>query len=90
MRAALAVVFVLGAIGCGGSDECSSDEVEVAYLGGARDGETVCAPIPTACGAAADCTAQACIAAMYGLCESPYLGVACSDSFPPVIISCND
>ena len=88
------LVLVLAlAIGCGGSsssDGCPEDQVEVTYFGGARDGETVCKPIPAACGATASCAVTACIAAMYGYCESPYIGVGCSDTFPPPIISCND
>ena len=88
MRSLLLVVALAG---CSSSkDSCSSSEVEVVYLGGARDDETVCKPIPAACGATAACSVQACIAAMYGYCESPYIGVACSDTAPPTIISCND
>jgi len=71
------------------SMNCGSDQVEVTYLGGARDGETVCKPIPASCGSAAACGVQACIRDMYGYCDSPYIGVGCSDTFPPTIISCN-
>lgn len=83
------VVLAALAGGCGSSDSCDDGEVQVVYLGGARDEEVVCKPKPAACGATAACGEQACIAAMYGLCESPYVGVACSDTFPPTIISCN-
>jgi hypothetical protein len=83
----LPIAAVLAA-GCGSGD-CDEDEVQVVYLGGARDDEVTCKAKPAACGATASCGEQACIAAMYGLCESPYLGVACSDTFPPTIISCN-
>lgn len=78
--------------GCGSSsnDSCGVDQVEVVYLGGARDEETVCKPIPAACGTTASCSNTPCIAAMYGYCEPPYIGVGCSDTLPPPIISCND
>jgi hypothetical protein len=75
--------------GCGGSDECSEDQVEVAYLGTSND-RTECHPIPAECGGMAECAVQECIAAMYGLCEAPAIGVGCSDTFPPTIISCNE
>jgi hypothetical protein len=80
--------------GCGGDDDggngsCGDDQVEVAYLGGDDDGRTECAPIPAECGATASCANDACRGALYGLCESPYLGVACSDTLPPTIVSCN-
>jgi hypothetical protein len=87
LASALAVAFTLG--GCGSSDECGEDEVEVAYLGGSRDGETVCKPKPASCGDTASCGVQECIRDMYAFCESPYLGVGCSDTFAPPIISCN-
>ncbi len=92
VTASISLLVVIAAIGCSSDSkvECSDSQVEVAYLGGARDGETVCKPIPAACGATASCAAQPCIAAMYGFCEAPYIGVGCSDTFPPPIISCND
>ena len=87
----LLVAFALASCGGGSSsDGCPEDQVEVTYFGVARAGETVCKPIPAACGATASCAVMACIAAMYGYCESPYIGVGCSDTFPPPIISCND
>ncbi|HVV84276.1 MAG TPA: hypothetical protein VHE35_14485 [Kofleriaceae bacterium] len=79
----------LGACGSSSDGDCADDQVQVVYLGGSRDGETVCKPIPAACGATASCGVQACEAAMYDYCDSPYLGVGCSDTFPPPIISCN-
>ncbi len=83
--------FALATTGCGSSssDGCAEDEVEVAYLGGARDGDTLCAPRPAACGNPASCSDMPCISAMYDLCDSPYIGVGCSDTFAPPIISCN-
>ena len=94
-RAPLAIAAaLLFAVACGGDDdagggECGEDQVEVAYLGGDDDGRTECAAIPAACGATAACDSDACRGALYGLCESPYNGVACSDTVPPTIVSCN-
>jgi len=95
-RLALALTFsLLVAPACGGDDDasgdgdCGDDQVEVSYLGGEDDGRTECAAIPDACGATAACDDDACRGALYGLCETPYIGVACSDTFPPTIVSCN-
>jgi len=77
------------ACGTSGSTSCSDTEVEVKYFRGASDGKTECKPIPMECGGTAACANQPCIAAMYGLCAQPYIGVGCSDTFPPTIISCN-
>jgi len=87
MRLVLAICFLVAA--CGGDDECSEDQLEVVYLGTSND-RTECKPIPTECGGTGDCAEQACISAMYALCESPAFGVGCSDTFPPTIISCNE
>jgi hypothetical protein len=85
-----AALLVAGASGCGGdSVDCSEDQVEVAYLGTSND-RVECHPIPAVCGGTAACAVQDCIAAMYGLCQSPAIGVGCSDTFPPTIISCNE
>ncbi len=46
-------------------------------------------PIPASCGTTPSCSVQACIHDLYGLCDAPYIGVGCSDTFPPVIVSCN-
>ena len=87
----LRLVFVAALASCSSSSpkDCGSDKVEVTYLGGTRDGQTTCKPIPASCGSAAACAVQACIRDMYGYCDAPYLGVGCSDTFPPTIISCN-
>ncbi|MGE0551553.1 MAG: hypothetical protein AB7O24_17895 [Kofleriaceae bacterium] len=88
MRFAMLVLLVASA--CGSSDtECDEDEVQVTYLGGDRDEEYACKPRPPTCDDPASCSDQDCIAAMYDYCESPYIGVACSDTFEPPIISCN-
>ncbi|MBA3461638.1 MAG: hypothetical protein H0T46_16870 [Deltaproteobacteria bacterium] len=89
MRPAIAVLILASACSSS-SDECAKTEVEVVYLGGARDEETVCKPLPASCGGTGSCAVQACIRDMYGYCESPYIGVGCSDTFAPPIISCND
>ena len=73
----------------GGSGSCTSKQVQVVYLKGTMDGKKQCASIPAACGATASCSDQACISALYGLCASPYIGVGCSDTAPPTIVSCN-
>jgi hypothetical protein len=77
---------------CGSSDSaktCTDTQVEVDYFRGTRAGEMVCKPIPMSCGAVASCGDTNCIRDMYGLCDSPYIGAGCSDTFPPTIISCN-
>jgi hypothetical protein len=86
-----ALAFAVAIAGCGGdsSSNCDSTKVEVKYFGGANDGKTECKGIPAPCGATASCAVQACISALYGLCASPYIGVGCSDTFPPTIVSCN-
>ena len=68
---------------------CRSNEAEVDYLRGARDGDVVCKPNPARCSATASCADNNCIRDVYGLCDAPYLRVACSNTFPPTIISCN-
>lgn len=88
MRWLLVLVLVIAGSGCG-SDECGKDEVEVAYLGGPRADDKVCKLLPASCNGVGDCRVTACIRDMYGLCDAPYNGVACSDTFAPPIISCN-
>jgi hypothetical protein len=77
--------------GCGGGSgsSCTSTEIEVHYFGGSADGKVACMPIPSACNGMASCAVTPCISAMYSTCASPYFGVACSDTFPPTIVSCN-
>lgn len=81
--------LLFAACGSSSGDSCSTDEVEVDYFRGDRDGDVVCAPIPASCNGAASCGNTDCIRDMYSLCDSPYIGVGCSDTFPPSIISCN-
>ena len=85
----LVLIAALASCSSSSSQDCGSDQVEVTYFKGARDGETTCKPIPASCGSAAACGVQPCIRDMYGYCDSPYIGVGCSDTFPPTIISCN-
>ena len=86
----IVLVAALASCSTSSSKDCGSDQVQVTYLGGgARDGQSTCKPIPASCGSLANCSVQACIHDMYGYCESPYIGVGCSDTFPPTIISCN-
>lgn len=91
MLTRLLVISSLAAAGCGSSDPgCKANEVEVDYLGGgSRLGEVDCNPLPASCGAMASCGDNACIRDMYAMCLAPYIGVACSDTSPPTIISCN-
>jgi hypothetical protein len=92
MLARFLVIAALAAAGCGSSASdsgCRTDEVEVDYFRGTRDGNVVCKPVPASCATTASCTSNSCIRDMYGLCDAPYLGVGCSDTFPPTIISCN-
>jgi hypothetical protein len=71
-----------------GCDACASGEVCVSQLGGEEDTER-CAPIPAACGEAASCADNTCVGALYDLCEAGWIGVGCSDTSPPTIVSCN-
>lgn len=93
MKSLVVAALALASLaGCGASSAsgCKDTEVEVDYLGGgARDGQVVCEPKPSVCGTPASCADTPCIAAMYAFCESPYIGVGCSDTFAPPIISCN-
>jgi hypothetical protein len=89
MNRFLLVVIVAACGSSSGTEECAADQVEVSYLGGARDGETVCLARPASCGNPATCDVDACRGDMYELCEAPYTGIGCSDTFAPPIISCN-
>lgn len=92
MMARFLILCTIAGAACGSSASdagCRSNEVEVDYFRGTRDGNVVCKPMPASCNGTASCADNACIRDMYGLCDAPYLGVACSDTFPPTIISCN-
>jgi len=71
-----------------GCDACAEDEVCMSYLGGEADYEA-CDAIPADCGAEAACAEQDCISSLYGLCDDGWIGVGCSDTFPPTLVSCN-
>ena len=86
----LTIALVVTLAGCDPSPgDCADDQVEVTYLGGDRDNEVVCKPRPASCPNPATCGNIDCIRDMYALCELPYSGVGCSDTFAPPIISCN-
>jgi hypothetical protein len=91
MLVRILILSSLSAAGCSSSDPgCKANEVEIDYLGnGSRIGEVDCKPLPASCGATGSCANSACIRDMYALCLAPYIGVACSDTSPPTIISCN-
>ncbi|HEY4182628.1 MAG TPA: hypothetical protein VGM90_37610 [Kofleriaceae bacterium] len=90
LGAALALAITgLPACGSSGSGGCAEDEVEVDYIRGARDGDVHCAARPAACPNPAACDDDQCRGSMYGLCDPGYIGVGCSDTFAPPIISCN-
>ena len=80
---------LLGACDGGGTGDCAENEIAVRYLGGSRDGEVRCAPIPASCATPVSCAQDQCRGTLYGLCDAGYIGVACSDNFQPVDISCN-
>jgi hypothetical protein len=94
-----AASLTLGACGDDGSgstpaqgcDACADAEVCVAYLSDdATKEREECAPAPEACGDTPTCEVDTCRGAMYGLCDEGWIGVACSDTFPPPIVSCNE
>lgn len=75
----------------GDIDTCNScAATEVCVANATKEGSTDrCVAIPAACGTTASCADQACISALYDLCEMGWIGVACSDTHPPTILSCN-
>ncbi|MGE5183285.1 MAG: hypothetical protein ACM31C_14545 [Acidobacteriota bacterium] len=89
MRTAFFALLLASCGGDSGSTSCTTTQAEVRYFGGSADGRSECKPIPAACGGSASCAAQACISALYDLCAAPYIGVGCSDTYPPTIVSCN-
>ncbi len=82
-------------IGCGdsGTGETTGDEctgVLVENIGGSSPGSE-CHPTPSECEGQSLCgDDQPCEAALYGLCESPYIGVGCSPAADYALISCNE
>lgn len=72
-----------------GCDACTDGQVCVTYLGGDEDDREECADAPAECGETPECAVDACRGATYGLCEEGWIGVGCSDTFPPLIVSCN-
>jgi hypothetical protein len=72
--------------------ECEGEEVVVSHFGpgGVDDVVDECVPIPEACEDGADCADDACIEALYGLCESPSVGAGCSSVGDDTFVSCNE
>lgn len=92
----MALLVSIALICCGDSGEtqpmpsssgCTEAQVQVEYFEGEQT-RTECAMVPAACGASASCE-DSCRGALYDLCQAPAFGVGCSDTFPPVIVSCN-
>ena len=93
----VAALVALALTGCGdggdgggeGCDGCSDDEVCVAYLGDdPADDREECAAIPGDCGGSASCGDNACVSALYDLCESGWISVGCAET-GGTIVSCN-
>lgn len=92
MRRAL---FVILLVACGsgegdpaeseGCDACADGEICLVYFEDSGEREE-CAALPDSCAGDDSCE---CRGDMYDLCEDPFLGVGCSDTAPPTIISCN-
>ena len=66
---------------------CGDQQVCVMTFGAAES--VACVPIPTACNGTADCFEQTCLGALYDLCGEDFINTACSDTFPPTVVSCN-
>ncbi len=70
---------------------CEDDEVVVSYFGPEADSEPedVCEPTPAACTTTDElCGDDACIEALYALCETPSLGSGCASIDASVFVSC--
>ena len=70
---------------------CEDDEVVVTYFGPQEDSEPedVCAPTPSECAPTGElCGDDACIEALYALCDAPSLGSGCSSIDTSVFVSC--
>ncbi len=70
---------------------CAEDEVVVSYFGPEEgsEPEDVCEPTPSACAGTDDlCGDDACIEALYALCEAPSIGSGCASIDSSVFVSC--
>jgi hypothetical protein len=86
----IVLAFIAMGIGaCGGDDGCKDNEVELDYFVNHEVDHTQCKPLPASCNGVGDCSAMTCIRDMYNLCDTGFLADACSDTFPPTIISCH-
>jgi hypothetical protein len=69
-----------------GCDACADGEVCMVYFEDDGTNREECAMLPAECAGDSSCE---CRGPMYSLCEDPFYGVACSDTFPPTLVSCN-
>lgn len=72
--------------GGGGCDACADGEICLVYFEESGDTREECAALTPNCSGDDSCE---CRGEMYGQCEDPFVGVSCSDTSPPTIISCN-
>ena len=77
-----------GPVGVASCDACNQTQLCVMTFDTLADA-IECAPIPMVCNGTADCSDQACAAAMYGFCGEDFISNGCSDTFPPTVISCH-
>ncbi len=66
---------------------CGSNQICVRVFGG--EDTIACEAIPAECNGTADCFEASCASAMYAFCPDGFVNTACSDTFPPTVISCN-
>ena len=67
--------------------------LSIALLLGCDGGDDDPAPTPTGCDACTEeqvCVSHLGSGALYDLCDEGWLGVGCSDTLAPVIVSCNE
>ena len=93
----LAFVLAAAPIACDDEDDemsmdagsiCEDGEVIVSYVGTENDRDE-CSDTPAACDVDDPCFDDACVSALYGLCEEGTLGSACAEIGGPVTVSCN-
>jgi hypothetical protein len=72
-----------------GCDACADSQICVVGFPSTGDNVYRCEPIPEVCGDVANCFDVECEMAMYDACPSDTWAWACSDTFPPTVISCN-
>ena len=67
---------------------CEDGEVIVSYVG-TDDDRDECSDTPEPCDVEDPCFEDACVEALYALCEEGTLGSACAELGGPVTVSCN-